>query len=1051
MGVHSFWDIVGPTAKPVRLESLEDKVMAVDASIWIYQFLKAVRDNEGNSVNNAHIVGFFRRICKLLYFGVKPVFVFDGGVPVLKRETIRQRKERRQGQRENAVLTARKLLAIQLQKQLHEDKHSKNGDSNKLSTLEDNFDRMTNFSSMSFKPHDEWDLPDIAGFKVDKDDTRILSTEKYDDILNSIEDGFGGVDLETINPASKEFEELPVATQYMILTNLRLKSRLRLGYTKEQLENIFPTSMQFSKFQIDMVRRRNFFTQKLLATTDAPDGGASKFNDEKLRTRIAGQLNKEYSLSKTDQGWALGLQDVEGLRSDKPLELISEEDLYSNQDDFSIKKDKEIPKKTNTFPGDHMATIEDDEDDFEWEEVDTKVVKDNKIEDFSLKAAKLSQFNKPANNVGSRAFLDAKHNIKLSPVKKPSISKLPKVYQISSDSEEESFKYIAGNKGYNENSEEDDDDFNQQIKEIEMMETIKKKITSPAFITKANQGRDRATLSTRGTALKNNDFLKPSNLNQIASTSVQSNKIEQTEYILPEPTTERKLDYIMSRIPGFDQVNPTNSMFFNNSKVTINENKEINKDDSTEKSAKEVVETPVWFQEKSDMPVNPYSSTEFVHDKTNRKDTANKNSKGDGYVLYSGVAADEFLNDHIVDSQTPIKNPNNNDDDDIIIISSKEKGNNNTDKDSVTVDAQDDFSTKINCVSESSESDNESQIASSHQDSNKISNKIPAVFEYDFSEDEQNDIVENIIKEGQEFNEFKTNLNETDVSKTFMEDDLFEQQVKSKRDSDEVTQDMIKSVQELLTRFGIPYIVAPMEAEAQCAELLKLKLVDGIITDDSDVFLFGGSKVYKNMFHEKNYVEFYDQDKLTVQLGLERSNLIDLALLLGSDYTSGIKGIGPVSGIEIIAEFGSLENFRDWYMDGQFDKNNQKTESKFQKDLRKKLVKNEIILDSNFPSAAVRNAYLYPEVDSDKTNFTWGVPDLDMLRTFMLKEVRWTQEKSDEVLIPLIKDINKRKRKPKQKRLTDFFPTELISTEKMLNMGKRVLTATNKLKKGNFK
>lgn len=58
MGVHSFWDIVGPTAKPVRLESLHDRRMAVDASIWIYQFLKAVRDKEGNAIKSAHITGF---------------------------------------------------------------------------------------------------------------------------------------------------------------------------------------------------------------------------------------------------------------------------------------------------------------------------------------------------------------------------------------------------------------------------------------------------------------------------------------------------------------------------------------------------------------------------------------------------------------------------------------------------------------------------------------------------------------------------------------------------------------------------------------------------------------------------------------------------------------------------------------------------------------------------------------------------------------------------------------------------------------------------------
>nr|4Q0W_A Chain A, DNA repair protein RAD2 [Saccharomyces cerevisiae S288C]4Q0W_B Chain B, DNA repair protein RAD2 [Saccharomyces cerevisiae S288C]4Q0Z_A Chain A, Rad2p [Saccharomyces cerevisiae S288C]4Q0Z_B Chain B, Rad2p [Saccharomyces cerevisiae S288C]4Q0Z_E Chain E, Rad2p [Saccharomyces cerevisiae S288C]4Q0Z_F Chain F, Rad2p [Saccharomyces cerevisiae S288C]4Q10_A Chain A, DNA repair protein RAD2 [Saccharomyces cerevisiae S288C]4Q10_B Chain B, DNA repair protein RAD2 [Saccharomyces cerevisiae S2 len=239
----------------------------------------------------------------------------------------------------------------------------------------------------------------------------------------------------------------------------------------------------------------------------------------------------------------------------------------------------------------------------------------------------------------------------------------------------------------------------------------------------------------------------------------------------------------------------------------------------------------------------------------------------------------------------------------------------------------------------------------------------------------------------------------------FVEDELFEQQMKDKRDSDEVTMDMIKEVQELLSRFGIPYITAPMEAEAQCAELLQLNLVDGIITDDSDVFLFGGTKIYKNMFHEKNYVEFYDAESILKLLGLDRKNMIELAQLLGSDYTNGLKGMGPVSSIEVIAEFGNLKNFKDWYNNGQFDKRKQETENKFEKDLRKKLVNNEIILDDDFPSVMVYDAYMRPEVDHDTTPFVWGVPDLDMLRSFMKTQLGWPHEKSDEILIPLIRDV----------------------------------------------
>ena len=57
--------------------------------------------------------------------------------------------------------------------------------------------------------------------------------------------------------------------------------------------------------------------------------------------------------------------------------------------------------------------------------------------------------------------------------------------------------------------------------------------------------------------------------------------------------------------------------------------------------------------------------------------------------------------------------------------------------------------------------------------------------------------------------------------------------------------------------FGLPYIIAPMEAEAQCAYMNTAELVDGVVTDDCDVFLFGGRNVYKNIFDDRKYVETY--------------------------------------------------------------------------------------------------------------------------------------------------------------------------------------------------
>jgi DNA excision repair protein ERCC-5 len=76
------------TYYPARLENVEGKSMAIDSSIWIYQFQATMRGKDGRVLVNAHVLGFLRRISKLLFYGIKPVFVFDGGAPALKRATI---------------------------------------------------------------------------------------------------------------------------------------------------------------------------------------------------------------------------------------------------------------------------------------------------------------------------------------------------------------------------------------------------------------------------------------------------------------------------------------------------------------------------------------------------------------------------------------------------------------------------------------------------------------------------------------------------------------------------------------------------------------------------------------------------------------------------------------------------------------------------------------------------------------------------------------------------------------------------------------------------
>ncbi|SCU79618.1 LADA_0B01970g1_1 [Lachancea dasiensis] len=977
MGVHSLWDIVGPTAKPVRLESLTNKRLAVDASIWIYQFMKAVRDKEGNAMRYSHVVGFYRRICKLLYFGVKPVFVFDGGAPTLKRRTIQQRKERRQGRRDNAANTARKLLARQLQKE-------------KLPIA--GKDMSSSSQTHIHKLNDEYDLPKIPGFKYEASDARI-NADDFKTIMDNI-DELDGVDLDSINPASKEFDELPKSTQYMLLSALRLKSRLRMGYSREQLQSIFPDSMDFSKFQIDMVKRRNFFTQKLMNATNTHDGGASKL-DREPNKRVAGQRHKEYELIRTDNGWTLSLTGDDGSEVSKAIVVDERPQKASTQD-------------LNSNNG------EDDSEDIDWEDIDLDTKESNENLDYSVKASLLPIKAATLQTGGGQSFLDKRH-LETG----PEISR--KIIHIPDET-------VEGNSGVSssihggQDANDEDDEYADLTRDLQIMQSIARN-NSPKInsnpTTQLHQTVNRSDPSNNSkiqrdtgavseydnAATGNSQAMEPSSGSNEGSGRSENENNRFYEPARVPTESEQNLQFVIDKleVPG-----------------DRSGKQEVEKVDNQapESTETQIPEIPDWFKSNGPSDFNPHLGSSFLtNDSSNGTAFRNDDER---IGLFSGSAASDFISVRRVeqDDHERRKEPN---EDDVLEV----------------------FPKSPNSISGSPSEVKDPKVVAVEEE---LQNTPAPVVDYDFSEDEEDALIHQLREEEQDYHLFKTALNPTSASTTFMDEVLTEEQLRDKRDSDEVTAAMVAEVQDLLTRFGIPYMTAPMEAEAQCAELLILKLVDGIITDDSDIFLFGGDKVYKNMFHEKNYVEFYQSAMISRELGLDREKFIELAQLLGSDYTTGVKGIGPVSAMEILAEFGDLTAFRDWYNEGQFSKRVQEKEPDFEKKLRRKLANGEVMLNSDFPSDLVKEAYIRPEVDHDTTKFSWGVPDLDRLRSFFGSTVGWPQEKTDEVMIPLIREVNNRKKTGIQNSLSNFFPTEYIKAGKDLKLGKRIKNASGKLK-----
>jgi DNA excision repair protein ERCC-5 len=72
MGVTGLWQILDPAGRPVTLESLDGQVLAVDISIWLNQALSAMRDSSGNVISNAHLINLYQRLCKLLFYHIRP-------------------------------------------------------------------------------------------------------------------------------------------------------------------------------------------------------------------------------------------------------------------------------------------------------------------------------------------------------------------------------------------------------------------------------------------------------------------------------------------------------------------------------------------------------------------------------------------------------------------------------------------------------------------------------------------------------------------------------------------------------------------------------------------------------------------------------------------------------------------------------------------------------------------------------------------------------------------------------------------------------------------
>ncbi|KFO84581.1 Flap endonuclease GEN 1, partial [Buceros rhinoceros silvestris] len=138
---------------------------------------------------------------------------------------------------------------------------------------------------------------------------------------------------------------------------------------------------------------------------------------------------------------------------------------------------------------------------------------------------------------------------------------------------------------------------------------------------------------------------------------------------------------------------------------------------------------------------------------------------------------------------------------------------------------------------------------------------------------------------------------------------------------------ILKECLELLECLGVPWVQAAGEAEAMCAYLNAKGHVDGCITNDGDVFLYGAQTVYRNfaMNAKDPHLDCYTMSSIKEKLGCDRESLIGLAVLLGCDYLpKGIPGVGKEQALKLIEALQGqnlLQRFEQWKGKFQYDNN----------------------------------------------------------------------------------------------------------------------------------
>jgi flap endonuclease-1 len=193
-----------------------------------------------------------------------------------------------------------------------------------------------------------------------------------------------------------------------------------------------------------------------------------------------------------------------------------------------------------------------------------------------------------------------------------------------------------------------------------------------------------------------------------------------------------------------------------------------------------------------------------------------------------------------------------------------------------------------------------------------------------------------------------------------------------------ITSKQMDECKEILKLIGIPVIDALQEADAQCAYLSKLKLVDAIASEDMDLLTFGTEKLLRNM--NTNKIMEITLSKILEETELTQNQFIDLCIMLGSDYCPTINGIGMTRAYSLIKKYESLENIINANI---------------------KIGKNNVIICNEFRSKyqLAREYFKNPPVNKNFPPIKWNNPDFDNLKNILITKYSYSPITVDKLLV----------------------------------------------------